>query len=102
MATYMELYGANNDSDLQDKVTVAVIVAAEIIRTDPSPPSNQEQRLQWAKNAMTDPVSEAKRMLWAILAANKDIDLSQILETSDSTIQLKVDNVIDLFAGTSP
>jgi hypothetical protein len=101
MATYMELFGAKEDSNLQDKVTIAVVIAAENIRIDPSPPGNQVQRLVWAKDAMTDPIQEAKRMLWAMLAANKDADLSQIIEASDSTIQTKVDNVIDLFAGTS-
>lgn len=99
MATYMELYSANNDSDLQDKVAVAVIIAAEMIRTDASPPDNQNQRLQWGKLVMNNPVVEAKRMLWAVLAANKDIELSQILGASDEMIQSKVDDAIDLFAG---
>ncbi len=100
MATYMELFKAQNDSDLQDKVAVAVVVAAEAIRTDASPPTNQAQRLQWAKDAMADPKVEAGRMMWAILATNKDAALSQILGASDTAIQTQVDAAVDLFAGS--
>ena len=99
MATYMELFGAKGNSDLQDKMTVAVVVAAESIRTDATPPTNQVQRLAWAKAAMTDPLSEARRLLWAVLAVNKDATLTQILEASDTAIQTQVDAAVDLFAG---
>lgn len=100
MATYMELFGAKGNSDLQDKVAVAVTIAAETIRTDGSPPGNQAQRLLWAAGAMRDPVGEAKRMLWAVLATNKDATLSQILAASDAMIQEQVDAAVDLFAGS--
>lgn len=100
MATYMELFNAKNNSDLQDKITVAVVIAAEAIRVDVSPPANHVQRLLWAQIAMSDPVTEARKMLWAVLAVNKDITLSQILDATDVTIQAQVDAVVDLFAGS--
>lgn len=100
MATYMELFGAKNNSNLQDKIAIAVVIAADMIRSDPSPPTNQVQRLVWAKEAMNNPVTEAKRMLWAVLAANKDVALTQILTASDAIIQAQVDVAVDLFAGS--
>ncbi len=100
MATYMELFSIKNNSDLQDKVTVAVAIAAETIRTDSSPPANQTQRLVWAQNALAHPVEEAQRMLWVVLAANKDSTLAQIVGVSDTLIQEQVDDTIDLFAGS--
>lgn len=100
MAAYMELFNAKNDSNLQDKIAVAIVIAAETIRTDVSPPANQVQRLIWAKNAMSDPIAEVKRMLWAVLASDKDVTLSQIMNATDTTIQTKVDNAVNLFAGS--
>ena len=100
MATYMELFSAQNSSDLQTKVAVAVLVAAEGIRADPESPTNQAQRLSWAKTAMADPVAEARRMLWAVLAVNKDATLTQILGATDAAIQTQVDAAVDLFAGS--
>ncbi len=99
MATYMELFALKNDSDLQDKIAVAIVVAAETIRTDSSPPTNQTQRLTWARTAMHDPAAEATRMLWALLAVNKDLTVASIVGASDTAIQTAVDNAVDLFAG---
>lgn len=100
MALYLDLHDLKNNSDLQDRVTVAVIVAAEAIRTDASPPTNQPQRLAWAVGVMADPKTESVRMLWALLAANKDATVTAILAANDAALQAKVDAVVDLFAGS--
>lgn len=100
MATYLELFALKNDSNLQDRVQVAVIVAAETVRTDDNAPSNQAARLVWAAAAMQDPVGESRRMLWAVLAANKDATTDQILAADDATLQARVDAAVDLFAGS--
>jgi hypothetical protein len=100
MATYLELFNLRNDSDLQDKVVVAVVIAAEAIRVDGSPPANQAQRLVWAGTAMENPKAEAERMLWAVLAANKDATVATIQAATDAAIQTQVDAAVDLFAGS--
>ncbi len=100
MATYLELCDLKNNSDLQDKVKAACIIAANNIRIDASPPANQTQRLAWAASTMMNPKTEAIRMLWAVLAANKDATVSAILNASDSAIQSNVEDAIDLFAGS--
>lgn len=99
MAAYVDLFALKNNSVLQDRILVAVAVAAEMIRTDESPPANEDQRLAWAGQAMLDPKAEAQRMLWAVLAANKDATTAQILDADDATLQSKVDDAVDLFAG---
>lgn len=100
MATYQELHTLKNDSDLQEKVLVAVVIAADTIRTDQSPPANQTQRLIWAQSAMESPKSVALAMLWAVLAANKGISVGNIKTASDAAIQSNVDEAVDLFAGS--
>ena len=98
MATYIELYNLASDSDLQDKVRVAVVVAADGIRSDGSPPANQAARLTWAASVMINPEKEASRMIWAVLAANKDASAAVITSAADSAIQSAVDAAVDLFA----
>ncbi len=98
MATYQELYALQNDSDLQEKIAVAVVVAADDIRSDGSPPTNQAERLVWAAGAMTNPRSTAKSMLWAVLAANKGATVGSITSATDAAIQTNVDAHVDLFA----
>ena len=98
MATYVELHDLKDNSDLQDQVRVAVVVAADGIRSDVAPPANQVARLAWASKVMTDPALEAKRMVWAVLAANKDATVGQITSASDASVQAAVDTAVDLFA----
>lgn len=100
MALYLDLYALKNDSFLQDRVAMAVVIAADTIRTDGSPPANQAQRLVWAASAMGNPKGEAIRMLWALLAANKDASTATILSADDATLQSQVDAAVDLFAGS--
>lgn len=100
MALYLDLHRLKNNSDLQDRLTVAVVVAAETIRTDVSSPTNQAQRLIWAAAAMANPKAESVRMLWALLAVNKDATVAAILAADDTTLQDKVDAAVDLFAGS--
>ena len=99
MAAYLELYGLKNDSDLQDRVAVAVIISAQTISEDASPPTNQAARLAWAAEAMVNPKATAVPMLWAVLAANNDKTTAQILAATDAAIQANVDAAVDLFAG---
>ena len=98
MATYNELFGLHNNSDLMNKVTVACIVAAEEIINETSPPSNQAARETWAALVFRNPRGVAEPMYWALLAANKDNTVIQIEGASDTAIQTAVDDHVDLFA----
>ena len=98
MATYVELHDLQSDNELQRRVTAACVVAAETVRSELGSVDNHANRLIWAANVFTNPASEAKRMLWALLAANKDSDASVITGAADSVIQAAVDTAIDLFA----
>jgi len=99
MAAYKEIYALKNDSGFQDKIAVAVVIAAHTISTDETPPANQAARLVWATEAMINPKSVAVPMLWAVLAANVAATTEQILTATDASIQLNVDAAVDLFAG---
>jgi hypothetical protein len=101
MATYLELHAHANDSNLQDRTRVAVVVAADNIRSDVAPPANQTARLLWASNVMANPVQEARRMIWAVLAANKAASIAQIDAVTDEQLQTAVDAAVDLFADNS-
>ena len=98
MATYSELYSASSDADLIAKITVAVAVAAEGIRTeDPATPLHSE-RLAWAFRALANPEGEARKIIWALLAQNKDAPPEQIAAVSDTAIQNGVASSLDILA----
>lgn len=97
MATYAELRLASEDPTLNMKVQVAVIISAEAIRGEANTVTDHGPRMAWAARAFLDPIAEAKRMIWAVLAANKSQTLANILAASDSTIQTNVDAEISVF-----
>jgi len=104
MATYEELLIAQSNDGLNRKVRVAVIVAAETVRTEVDTTSNHAARMVWAGEVFANPQAEAQRMIWAVLAANKDTDLGDsatsntILGATDAQVQAKVNAAIDVFA----
>lgn len=98
MAAYNELFGLIRNSELRNKVAVAVGVAADVIRQELDTVPNHANRLLWAKQAFERPMNVAEDILWSVIIANKDQDVATILAASDTAIQSNVDAVIDLFA----
>ena len=101
MATYVELRALFSEDSLRNKIEVACIVAAEIIRVEDPGTANHINRLVWAKHAFDDPRSAAEKMLMALLAANKDLSVAAITSATDAAVQTKVDNAVDVFADGS-
>lgn len=98
MATYTELFGLNNNSDLRNKITVACIVAAEKIRVEVDTAPNHANRLTWAIAVFANPAHEAERLTWAVLAQNRTAQVADITGASDATIQTAVDAAVNVFA----
>lgn len=98
MATYAELYTLRSNSDLRNKVRIAVMVAAETIRTEDSGTVNHANRLVWAKTVFQSPDSLADQLFPAVLATNKGQSVVDIEGASDAVIQANVDAAVDLFA----
>ncbi len=98
MATYTELNGLFNDPTLSEKVGVAIIVAADIIRAENSGTTNHANRLKWAKQVYKDPNGNRDDMLKAVLAANRTLTVAQITGASDADIQTAVNAAVDVFA----
>ena len=97
MATYAELLQAAESSTLKNKIRVAVIVAAEIVRTEETSVPDHVLRLAWAKQAFNNPDEEARRMLWAVLAQNRAATLEQITGADDATVQTAVNAAVNAF-----
>lgn len=99
MAAYTDLYKLSlEDSILRQKVTVACIIAAEAIRVENPATQNHSERLVWAKDVLENPVEEAQRMLYAVLAANSGATTNQIQTATDATVQTAVNAAVNLFA----
>lgn len=98
MATYAELLQASEHAGLNAKVRVACIIAAEAVRTESVGTTNHANRVKWAKAVFANPLQEAPRMLWAVLAQNSGATLAQIQAASDATVQTAVNAAVDVFA----
>ena len=94
MATYLELFSLRNNSDLVNRVAVACVIAADEVRTEDPLTEYHTERLSWAAKAMNNPLREAKRMLWTLLASNSTIAINGILSASDSEIQTQVNAAV--------
>ncbi len=93
----MELHALQSDSDLQDKVAVALVIAAEA-QLSGSPSADEAA---WAKGVIQSPGPTAVAVLNVILAANKDLSAAAIQGATDAAIQGNVDAVVDgLILGT--
>lgn len=92
MATYLELYSLGSNSDLRNKIAVAVTIKAKDYIALPSPTADQ---LKWASKALANPVAEAGNLLPYVLAANSTLTTAQITGAADSAIQTGVAAAVD-------
>jgi len=98
MATYDELRILFSHDALRKRIEVACIIAAQSIYVEAPSVDNHANRLIWAKRAFAKPGNMGGDMLRALLAANKDLEVSAITSVTDTAIQAKVDAAVDVFA----
>jgi hypothetical protein len=102
MATYFELLTASENADLSRRIRVAVMIAAEKIRTEASNTPNNANRLLWARDTFINPGQAAQRMMPVVLAKTQvetpSVTLAQIIGASDATVQTAVDAAVNVFA----
>jgi len=99
MANYDEIRGLFDDSGLTNRLTVAIVVAAESVRVEDVTTANHAERLTWAKNAFANPEPEAKRALKSLVASNKSMNITAIKTVSDTAIQSQVNTLVNMLAG---
>jgi hypothetical protein len=98
VATYLEILTASEDPSLKKRIRVACFVAAELIRTEADVTPNHVARLAWAKEVFRNPEGEASRMIWAVLAQNKDLTVAAITGATDAQVQTAVNAAVNVFA----
>ena len=96
MATYDELYLLSQNGPLKNKVTVACLMAAEMIRTELTSVPNHAARLVWARKALENPDEVAVAALRAALVQSSANSVAQINGATDAALQIAVNNAIDL------
>jgi hypothetical protein len=97
MATvYETIYNLHGNSNLRNRVTVAIAKASQDILGEAGTVTNHAQRLLWARLAVSEPEAEMARMMWGVLgnAAIRNKGES----ASDAEVQAGVDAIINLFA----
>lgn len=102
MANYEELFDLRRNQMLLDKITTAIAVAADTIRTEAGGTANHANRVIWSREAAKSPHQMAGVFMTMVLAANKGASPGAISGASDTAIQTNVDAVIDYFADGQP
>jgi hypothetical protein len=97
MATYTEIVTAAQDATLRQRVAVACVIAANTIFLEDVATANHAARVAWAKRVYESPESEASRVLWSVLAQNKDATALQIASVTDASLQTAVDAAVTAF-----
>ena len=92
MATLKELRSLFNDSDLQEQVEAAIIIAAHNKRAG-SPTAAEKA---WAAYVFESPAAEAKKALMGVIAEHSALTVEQIKQASPTAIQNSVDGIADL------
>lgn len=97
MATYLELHALRSNSDLIEKITVAVGKKAQGLLDGVGATSKQ---VAWANEAIANPKAKADALINYVLAKNSAATPAQITGATDATIQSNVDAAVDvLIAG---
>lgn len=96
MASYAELRSLFNDSNLRNKVTASVVIAAETeLKASPGTADGRS----WALDVLNSPEVWGRTTYMLVLAVNKASPVATIQGASDATIQTNVDAVVaDLIA----
>lgn len=90
MATYLELHALRSDSNLVDRVTVAVTIAAHDL-INASPTASQKA---WASGALANPRRVAEDLMGYLLAANAPATVENIQVATDAAIQTNVNAAV--------
>lgn len=97
MATYAELYDLRADSDLRNRIAVAVTIKAQSLIDGESPTAAE---IAWANDAIRDPEGKAATLQNYVLAAHKNATVQQVQSASDTAVQNSVNKAVDaLIAG---
>jgi hypothetical protein len=94
MATFAELVTAAATAALIEKIKIATLIAADVVRAEGTGVANHQARVQWASRVFTNPDTEATRMIWPVLIQNRAFTLAQIQGASDTLVQSAVDAAV--------
>ena len=99
MAELSELRSLFNDSELQNRTSAAVIIAAtNELQADPGTANGRI----WALKVLTSPESWGKIFFKSILAVNSSVSAENIRNVGDGAIQTNVDALVaDIVAADS-
>jgi len=98
MATYVELTTLQSDTELRNKIEVAVAIAAIAIMGEADTVPNNVNRRLWAKEALAHPITVAQEMQWGAICANAGLTVAQIRAAPDTNLLAVVNSLVNLYA----
>lgn len=95
MATLLEIKSLFDDSDLQEKVEAALMIATQEVIDGVTPTNTQ---IIYAGQVFASPRTESLKAVKYVLAANNALTVAQIQGASDAAIRSNVAAVYDSLA----
>lgn len=100
MATYAELFGLiATESEVKNKVKVALLVAAKTICDEADTIPNHAQRKVWAREILNNVDSQIDKTFQILVASFRAQTIVGIQSATDTTIQQAVDSSVNFLAG---
>jgi hypothetical protein len=93
---YENIYNLHANSNLRNRVTVAIAKASQDILAEADTVANHTERLTWAKTVMHDPAEEAAKMMWGVLGSTTIRTKGE--NATDAEVQAAVDAILNVFA----
>lgn len=98
MASYSELYDVRSNTELLNRIVVAIVIKAQILIDLATPTAKQ---IGWASSVLANPKGKADELFNYVLAKNNTLTVAQINAASDSAIQNQINAAVDaIIAGT--
>lgn len=83
-------------ANLRQRVRIAVLVSADVVRAEAGATTNHAARLAWAKGVYANPDLAAQSMLAAVVAQNIGVTQSVALNAGDAAVQTNCNAAIDV------
>jgi len=92
--TYLEIFGAANNADFQNRCKVAMWRAAQDICSEPEETENHATRKEWAERVLKDVVTIKPHVL-AMQVLRNPVIADDSTSATDDAIQFQVNSVVD-------
>lgn len=92
---YNEVHLLAEEERFIGKIAAAIAELCDDIRLEAGSTPNHAARVTWAKSAIMSPKTEARKVVWLVIAMNRNLDTQVILSATDAAIKTAVTSAVE-------